>query len=99
MQKINHTKLNKSNADIWGVLYKAIELKNWALVEQNIKRLYALHKYIFELLEFQDAENASLKNHLAVNQKTLNEFEKEWLITIAKNHNVYEEVRQRIEKI
>jgi len=99
MQKIKHTKISKSNADIWGMLYKAMETQNWALVESNLKRLYSLHKYIFELLEFQDAENASLKNHLAINQKTLNEFEKEWLITIAKNNNVYEEVRERIEKI
>ena len=98
MQKINHTKLNRSNNDIWGALMKAVQTGNMALIKTNLDRLYNLQKYYLELLEFQNAEINSLKDHLATNQKTLSEFEKEWIIRISKDANVYEETRKRIEE-
>ena len=96
MQKINISKLNKSNADIWGILYKALESKNIALIEVTLVRLYKSQKYTLELLEFQDADIVSLNHHLANAHKTSNEFEKEWFSIIAKNTNVYEKVRDSI---
>jgi hypothetical protein len=96
MQKINHTKLNRSNNDIWGLLVKAVDSGNIALVKVNLDRLYELQKYYLRLLEFQDSEIASLKDFLASTQQTLNEFEKDWITRISKDNNVYEETRKRI---
>lgn len=98
MQKINHTKLNRSNNDIWGTLNIAVKTKNIALIESNLSRLYAMQKYLLELLEFQESEILSFKNHLAETQKTLESFEKDWIEKIAKDNGVYEEVRERINK-
>lgn len=96
MQKINHIKLNRSNNDIWGLLAKAIESGNIALIKANLDRLYELQKYYIKLLNFQDSEIEMYKNEVALLESKLNNFEKEWITRIAKDNNVYEETRQRI---
>lgn len=96
MQKINPTKLNRSNNDIWGTLAKAIETNNIALIKSNLDRLYGLQRYYLRLLEFQDSEILSYKSELAHTQQTLDSYEKDWITKIAKDNNVYEESKQRI---
>lgn len=98
MQKIDHTKLNRSNNDIWGLLSKAIETGNVAVVKVNLDRLYELQKYYIKILNFQDAEIEMYKNEVAVLEDQLSSYEKDWIKRIAKDNNVYEETRERINR-
>lgn len=98
MKKIDRSKINRSNTDIWAALNEAVKTKNLAVIVKNIERLRALQKHYIDLLNFQDMEITILKDSLAHAEKTISEFEKEWLEEIAKRNGAYERLKQRIEE-
>jgi len=98
MHKINHEELNRLNNDVWSLINESFKRKNWALMQDSISKLYTLQKKYLETLNFLDAENASLKNFLAETQKTLDGYERDWLMKIAKDNNLNDEVKERIRK-
>jgi hypothetical protein len=98
MKKIEFTKLNRSNSDIWQMLKMAIETNNIAIIESNLSRLHALQKYYLDLLNFQDIEINQLKDLLAQETAIRESFEKEWLIDTAKKTNSYERLKERIQE-
>lgn len=97
MKKIEFTKLNRSNIDIWQFLKMAVETKNIALIESSLSRLHTLQKYYLDLLNYQDIEINQLKDLLAQETAIRESFEKEWLIETAKKTNSYERLKERIE--
>lgn len=96
MNKIQLTKINRSNNDIWTLLKIAIESKNIALIEQATNRLYSLQKYYIDLINFQDMEISQLKDLLSQETAIRNSFEKEWIEEVAKKEGFYENLRARI---
>jgi hypothetical protein len=96
MHKIDHDQINKLNHDIWALILEAFNLKNWALMQDGISKLRALQKKYIETIGFLDSENRSLKNFLAENQKTLDRYERDWLLKIAKDNNLKEEIKEKI---
>ena len=96
MKKIDIQKLNRSNNDIWLNLNEAIKDKNWPAIESNLNRLYGLQKHYLNLLNFQDIQITQLKGNLASVQNMLNDYEKEWIIEVAKRSGIYESMKTRI---
>lgn len=95
MNKIDHNKVNRSNAEIWALMANAIKTKNIALVESNLHRLYKLQKHYIDLLFYLESENLSLKTHLADCQKTCDEFERDWINLILKDPNGFEKIKEK----
>jgi hypothetical protein len=98
MKKIDYAKLNRSNNDIWLNIHEALKDKNYPALEANLKRLFSLQKYYLDLLNFQNIENAQLKDNMASVQNSLNDYEKEWISEVAKRQGIYEDLKDRITK-
>lgn len=96
MKKIEFTKLNRSNNDIWQILKMAVETNNIALIESSLSRLHALQKYYINLLNYQSIEINQLKDLLAQETAIRESFEMDWIIETAKKTNTYEELKKRI---
>jgi hypothetical protein len=96
MKKIDFTKLNRSNSDIWGDLKMALKSKNFAVIESSLSRLYSLQKYYIDLLNFQDIEINQLKDLYKQESEIRESFEKEWLESLAVNSKNYEQLKERI---
>jgi hypothetical protein len=97
MKKIEYTKLNRSNSDIWQMIKMGLDTNNKALLESSLSRLKALQKYYLDLLNFQDMEINQYKDLLSQETAIRESFEKEWLEETAKKTNSYERLKQRIE--
>lgn len=98
MNKINHTSINRSNQAIWAALNEGIKKRNWAIIEQNLNRIYELQKYYMKLLHFQEIENNQLKDLLEDTERTLESYQNEWLTEMAKKTNNYEDLKRQIDK-
>jgi hypothetical protein len=96
MKKIDYAKLNRSNNNIWLNINEALKDKNYPALEANLKRLFSLQKYYIDLLNFQDIENAQLKDNMASVQNSLNDYEKEWITEVAKRQGIYENLKESI---
>lgn len=96
MKKINYATLNRSNNDIWLNIHEALKDKNYPALEASLKRLFSLQKYYVDLLNFQNIENAQLKDNMASVQASLNDYEKEWITEVAKRQGIYENLKKRI---
>ena len=96
MKKIDYSKLNRSNNDIWLNIHEALKDKNYPALEASLKRLFSLQKYYLNLLNFQDIENAQLKDNMASVQSSLDDYEKEWISEVAKRQGIYENLKIRI---
>jgi hypothetical protein len=56
MKKQKLKDLNDLNRDVWGMLVLAVQTKNWALIEVNLKRMNALQKKYINIINLQDYE-------------------------------------------
>jgi hypothetical protein len=91
-------KLNDLNRDVWGLIVQAQQTKNWALMEVNLKRLYALQKKYVNIINLQDYELKGTKLALIEEARQNRKFEKEWFTDLAKRQHKYEELKAEIDK-
>jgi hypothetical protein len=98
MKKVDIAKLNRANADIWQMILTGLKTKNFAVLEQNLKRLHSLQKYYADLLNFNDYEIQALKNDLEAERYLSSTLEKEWMEQVSKRSGTYEIMKDRIEE-
>lgn len=91
-------KVNKKNKDIWALIVTAIESKNIALIEKNLKRLYALQAWYIDLINQQQLEINGLKIELMADRILTEAREKEFIIEVAKRNGVYERLKEDIDR-
>jgi hypothetical protein len=96
MKKLDLTKVNRSNNDIWADIKLALQSKNLTVLEASLTRLYSLQKYYVNLLNFQDMEINQLKDLYKQETQIRNSFEKEWLESLSVNSKNYEQLKKRI---
>jgi hypothetical protein len=96
MKKLDLTKVNRSNIDIWADIKLALQSKNFTVLEASLTRLYSLQKYYLDLLNFQDMEINQLKDLYKQESEIRNSFEKEWLESLSVNSKNYEQLKKRI---
>ena len=92
------TKLNDLNRDVWGLIVQAQQTKNWALMEVNLKRLYALQKKYVNIINLQDYEVKGTKLALQEEARVNRRMEKEWFTDLAKRRGKYDELKAEIDK-
>lgn len=97
MLKLDITKVNRSNNDIWALLKVAIKTKNIALIETNLHRLHALQEYYIKTLNLQDIELRQMEAILKMKETETEKIEKEWITELAKKGNIYGRLKERIE--
>jgi hypothetical protein len=91
-------KLNDLNRDVWGLIVQAQQTKNWALMEVNLKRLYALQKKYVNIINLQEYEVKGTKLALQEEARINRRFEREWFTNLSKQQNKYEELKTEIDK-
>ena len=91
-------KLNDLNRDVWGLIVQAQQTKNWALMEVNLKRLYALQKKYVNIINLQDYEVKGTKLALQEEARVNRILEKEWFTHLAKKDGSYNELKANIDK-
>jgi hypothetical protein len=99
MDANKYAKINRANNDIWYLLNEAIKTKNIALIESNLDRIYKMQKYYIKQLCIQEMEINQLKDLLEYEKKLTAEYEREWILSLAKKTPQYEELKQRISEI
>jgi hypothetical protein len=98
MEKKTIKDLNDLNRDIWGMIVLAVETKNWALIELNLKRLNALQKKYINIINLQDYEIKGITLIAQEEVRVNNMLEKQWLKDVAKRQGNYEEMKKNIDK-
>lgn len=98
MKKHTIKDLNDLNRDVWGMLVLAVQTKNWALIEQNLKRMNALQKKYINIINLQDYEIKGTTLALQEEVRVRNQFEKQWFTDLAKRTGSYQEMKENIDK-
>jgi hypothetical protein len=98
MEKKTLKDLNDLNRDIWGMIVLAVETKNWALIELNLKRLNALQKKYINIINLQDYEIKGLTLIAQEEARVNNMLEKQWLKDVCKRQGNYQEMKENIDK-
>jgi hypothetical protein len=98
MEKKTLKDLNDLNRDIWGMIVLAVETKNWALIELNLKRLNALQKRYINIINLQDYEIKGITLIAQEEARVNNLLEKQWLKDVCKRQGNYQEMKERIDK-
>jgi hypothetical protein len=98
MDSKNIQKMNDLNRDIWGMIVQAQQTKNWALMEQNLKRLYSLQKKYINLINIMDYELKGTTLMLQDEIRVRNQFEKQWFKDVAERNGSYQEMKENIDK-
>jgi hypothetical protein len=98
MNSKNIQKMNDLNRDIWGMIVQAQQTKNWALMEQNLKRLYSLQKKYINLINIMDYELKGTTLMLQDEIRVRNQFEKQWFKDVAERNGSYQEMKENIDK-
>ncbi len=93
---IDHYSFNRANRDIWGLLNEAVKTKNWALIEANIGRLYAMQEFLIKKVNLMESQIAALKTDVGMAQAENEKLEKEWLEEVSKRNGIYENLKERI---
>ncbi len=96
MKDIDHYSFNRANRDIWGLLNEAVKTKNWALIQSNIDRLYAMQDFLIKKMNLMESQINTLKNDIATVQMENDKLEKEWLRELTKKNGIYENLKERI---
>lgn len=91
-------KMNDLNRDIWGMIVQAQKSKNWALIEVNLKRLYALQKKYINLINIMDYEVKGTTLMLQDEMRIRRQFEKQWFRDVAERNGNYQEMKENIDK-
>jgi hypothetical protein len=99
MDAKKYAKINRANNDIWYMLSEAIKTNNIAVIESNLDRIYKMQKYYVQQLCIQEMEINQLKDLLEYEKKLTTEYEREWILSVAKKTPQYEELKQRINEI
>ena len=90
--------LNDLNRNVWGLIVQAQQTKNWALMEVNLKRLYALQKKYVNIINLQDYDLKGTKLALQEEARQNRIFEKQWFTDLAKKQGKYNELKADIDK-
>ena len=90
--------LNELNRDIWAMIVQAQQTKNWALIEINLKRLFALQKKYINLINLQDYEVKGTTLMLQDEIRVRNQFEKQWFKNVAERNGHYKAMKENIDK-
>jgi hypothetical protein len=90
--------LNELNRDIWAMIVQAQQTKNWALIEINLKRLFALQKKYINLINLQDYEVKGTTLMLQDEIRVRNQFEKQWFKDVAQRSCSYQDLKDNIDK-
>lgn len=90
--------LNELNRDIWAMIVQAQQTKNWALIEINLKRLFALQKKYINLINLQDYEVKGTTLMLQDEIRVRNQFEKQWFKDVAQRSGNYQDLKDNIDK-
>lgn len=90
--------LNELNRDIWAMIVQAQQTKNWALIEINLKRLFALQKKYINLINLQDYEVKGTTLMLQDEIRVRNQFEKQWFKDVAQRSSSYQDLKDNIDK-
>jgi hypothetical protein len=80
------------------MLVLAVQTKNWALIEQNLKRMNALQKKYINIINLQDYEIKGITLSLQEEVRVRNQFEKQWFKDLAKRQGNYQELKDNIDK-
>lgn len=99
MKKHTIKDLNDLNRDVWGMLVLAVQTKNWALIEQNLKRMNALQKKYINIINLQDYELKGTTLALQEEVRVNNNLEKQWFVDLAKRQGNYQELKENIDKL
>jgi hypothetical protein len=91
-------KMNDLNRDIWGMIVQAQKSKNWAIIEVNLKRLYALQKKYINLINIMDYEVKGTTLMLQDEMRIRRQFEKQWFKDVAERNGNYQEMKENIDK-
>ena len=98
MEKQKLKELNDLNRDLWGMLVLAVQTKNWALIEVNLKRMNALQKKYINIINLQDYDLKGTTLMLQDEIRIRNQFEKQWFKDLAKKEGKYQEMKENIDK-
>lgn len=90
--------LNELNRDIWAMIVQAQQTKNWALIEINLKRLFALQKKYINLINLMDYEVKGTTLMLQDEIRIRNQFEKQWFKDVAQRSGSYQDLKDNIDK-
>ena len=90
--------LNELNRDIWAMIVQAQQTKNWALIEINLKRLFALQKKYINLINLMDYEVKGTTLMLQDEIRVRNQFEKQWFKDVAQRSGIYQDLKDNIDK-
>jgi hypothetical protein len=90
--------MNDLNRDIWGMIVQAQKSKNWALIEVNLKRLYALQKKYINLINIMDYEVKGTTLMLQDEMRIRRQFEKQWFRDVAERNGNYKAMKENIDK-
>lgn len=90
--------LNDLNRNVWGLIVQAQQTKNWALMEVNLKRLYALQKKYVNIINLQDYDLKGTKLALQEEARQNRIFEKEWFTDLSKKQGKYNILKADIDK-
>jgi predicted nuclease with TOPRIM domain len=96
MRDIDHYSFNRANKDIWGLLNEAVKTKNWALIQSNIDRLYAMQDFLIKKVNLMESQINTLKNDVATVQMENDRLEREWLQELTKRNGIYENLKERV---
>lgn len=91
-------KLNDLNREVWGMLVLAVQTKNWALIEQNLKRMNALQKKYINIINLMDYEVKGITLALQEEMRVRNDLEKQWFTDLAKRTGSYQDLKESIDK-
>ena len=91
-------RLNDLNREVWGMLVLATQTKNWALIEQNLKRMNALQKKYINIINLMDYEVKGTTLMLQEEIRVRTSLEREWFKDLAKKHNSYQLLKDKIDK-
>jgi hypothetical protein len=98
MKKQTLKDLNDLNRDVWGMLVLAVQTKNWALIEINLKRMNALQKKYINIINLQDYEIKGITLMLQEEVRVNNMLEKQWFKDLSKRQGNYGEMKENIDK-
>jgi hypothetical protein len=98
MKKQTLKDLNDLNRDVWGMLVLAVQTKNWALIEINLKRMNALQKKYINIINLQDYEIKGTTLMLQEEVRVNNMLEKQWFKDLSKRQGNYQEMKENIDK-
>lgn len=98
MEKQKLKELNDLNRDLWGMLVLAVQTRNWALIEVNLKRMNALQKKYINIINLQDYDLKGTTLMLQDEMRIRNQFEKQWFKDLAKKEGKYQEMKENIDK-